>query len=239
MKCVFLSGVLAFAVTAPVVVGGEEAPGSARLASCLPPAPRPAEHPGIQLPFHLHPRNYPVLAIGAEIESIGRRVVARDVPALCRNNIAMRRLLTVEEDYADSLNSWLDGNTPSLLTGLGGLFIGAVDPLAGAFSQVLTAAVDRARHQPGFRVREGDEIWRVDLAASDRGRPVYIVYTVLHDPFRDTQWLMHEQRRPLIDKGGPSSEGSRREGGSAGGGTTDDDEDDEFEIDIDLTDLEG
>jgi len=168
-----------------------------RFPDCLPEAPRPVTHPGIELPFHLHPKNYPVLAVNADIALIGRRVVASDPEALCRTSMGARKLITVEEEYAKSLNQWLEGNSPVLLKGLGGLLVGAADPVAGTVLEMLTTAFDSIQKDPGFRVRTGDEVWRIDLAGRDKSGPVYVVYTVLNDPFRKQQWLMNEMRVPF------------------------------------------
>ena len=167
---------------------------------CLPEAPKPAAQPGIWVPFHLLPGNYPVLAVRADTKHIDRGVVASDAEALCRQPSGSRKLATVDEQYAGTLNRWLEGNPPVILQGVGGLLVGAVDPLAGALLGALSTALDQARRDPGFRVRTGDEIWRVDLAGREQGRSVYIVYTVLLDPFRKTQWLMNEKRMPIQGK---------------------------------------
>ncbi len=164
---------------------------------CLPVAPQAAAHPGIWVPFQLLPTNHPVIAVRADATAVSRGVVIPDRAALCRASSGSRRLAKVDAAYAATLNKWLGGNAPVILQSMSGMLVAAADPLAGALLEVFSTALNEAHGDPEFRVRVDDEIWRVDLAARESGRPVYIVYTLLFDPFRNSYWLMNENRTPI------------------------------------------
>jgi hypothetical protein len=171
------------------------------LVSCLPEAPEPMETPGFALPFHLHERNYPVIPVRAV--HLGETVAPVDGVNLCDQYFGARRLLTLDEDYAPDLNAYLAGRSSPVLEGMIGILAdvgaGAAElPLVGPLLAVFQIARKSMVTDTDIRVRVNDQIWRVDLAAVEEGRPTYIFWYVLVDPYREQCWMLDEARVPIV-----------------------------------------
>lgn len=130
--------------------------------------------------------------------------VRRDVD-LSKVNKAERRLFAFDgsnEQYRAMVNNELSGGTsyPILATvlGIGGGLISSGG--STAFGLILTA-LDLTRQSQNLLIRQGDELWQMEVLGTDtRGRVMHVEMFVLWDPYRreakvPSNWVIHEERR--------------------------------------------
>jgi hypothetical protein len=178
--------------------------------SCLPEVPEESDTPGVWTSIILQERNYPVLPVKADLRRPGRSVIVDDPEAICSEWTARRRVLKLDRPLVDAVNRELSGEEWPILEGLASLLLDRAVPGAGTILTIFETAVKATERDPDVRARLRDEIWRVDfMGCSEDGEPVYVVYTVLLDPFREETWLLNEQR---FSVSGPAREDDEEDG---------------------------